>query len=71
MSGSVAPARTLPKVRRDYEVSRLTEQLLALAYEQLLPIIHTPRRETATDSATGTHQVPLPLNKEVPEYAHH
>jgi hypothetical protein len=47
MSGRPSPARPLPAVRRDYEFSRLQQQLLALAYEHLLPIIR-PKRRGAT-----------------------
>jgi hypothetical protein len=34
--------KRLPLVRRGFEFSRLQEQLLALAYERLLPIIRPP-----------------------------
>jgi hypothetical protein len=47
MSGRPSPARPLPPVRRGYEFSRLQPQLLALAYEHLLPIVR-PRRRAAT-----------------------
>jgi hypothetical protein len=47
MPGRPSPARPLPAVRRDYEFSRLQQQLLTLAYEHLLPIIR-PRRRVAT-----------------------
>jgi hypothetical protein len=39
---SVAPRSLV--VRRDFECSRQQQQLLALAYEQLLPIIRAPLR---------------------------
>ena len=39
MSGRPSPVRPLPVVRRGYEFSRLQPQLLALAYEHLLPIV--------------------------------
>jgi hypothetical protein len=47
MSGRPSPARPLPALRRDYEFSRLQQQLLALAYEHLLPILR-PKRRAAT-----------------------
>ena len=65
MSAAVAPAPLLPPVRRDCEASRLEPQLLALAYEQLLPIIRSQHRPTATN----TKPVPPRTHKEVPEHA--
>jgi hypothetical protein len=50
MSGRPSPARPLPAVRRGYEFSRLGQHLLALAYEQLLPILR-PRRRAAGATA--------------------
>jgi hypothetical protein len=47
MSGRPPPARPQPAVQRDYEFSRLQSQLLALAYEHLLPILR-PKRRVAT-----------------------
>jgi hypothetical protein len=47
MSGRPSPARSLPAVRRGYEFSRLQAQLLALAYEHVLPILR-PSRQAAT-----------------------
>ena len=44
MSDRPSPVRPLPAVRRDYEFSRLQQQLLALAYEHLLPILRPKRR---------------------------
>ena len=35
---------SLPKPRRDFEFSRLGPQLLALAYERLLPTLRHARR---------------------------
>jgi hypothetical protein len=46
MSGRRSSARPLLTVRRDYEFSRLQQQLLTLAYEHLLPIIRPKRRST-------------------------
>jgi hypothetical protein len=51
MSARLASARPLPKVRRDFEWSRLEQQLLALAYEHLLPIIRSQHCPPATDPA--------------------
>ena len=50
MSVRPSSARPLPAVRRGYEFSRLEQQLLALAYEQLLPILR-PRRRAAGATA--------------------
>jgi hypothetical protein len=47
MAGRVSVARLLPKVQRGYEFSRRQQQLLALAYEHLLPIIRPQRRSAA------------------------
>jgi hypothetical protein len=44
MSARPSPVRPLPAVQRDYEFSRLQQQLLALAYEHLLPILRPKRR---------------------------
>jgi hypothetical protein len=44
MDGAPATPCPRPFVRRVFEFSRLEQQLLALAYEQLLPIIPPPRR---------------------------
>lgn len=46
MAGRVTSARSL-QVQRGYEFSRLQQQLLALAYEQLLPIIRPQHRAAA------------------------
>jgi hypothetical protein len=46
MTGRVCSTRPL-RVRRGHEFSRLQQQLLALAYEQLLPIIRPKQRATA------------------------
>jgi hypothetical protein len=50
MSGRPSPVRPLPAVRRDYEFSRLQPQLLALAYEHLLPILRRQQRVATTAS---------------------
>ena len=55
MSGRLSPTRPLPAVRRGYEFSRLQSQLLALAYEQLLPILRPSRR-----AATAAPRPPRP-----------
>jgi hypothetical protein len=65
MSARLVSARPLPKVRRGYEFSRLEQQLLALAYEQLLPIIRSQHCPLATDISEG----PQFAYKEVPEHA--
>jgi hypothetical protein len=44
MEGGTPDPEPFRNVRRDFELSRLHGQLLALAYEQLLPIIRSPRR---------------------------
>jgi hypothetical protein len=46
MADRVGSVRSL-RVQRDHEFSRLQQQLLALAYEQLLPIIRPKRGATA------------------------
>jgi hypothetical protein len=46
MTDRVCSARSL-HIQRDHEFSRLQQQLLALAYEHLLPIIR-PKRRAAT-----------------------
>jgi hypothetical protein len=48
MSGRPSSAGPLLTVRRGYEFSRLQQQLLSLAYEQLLPIIRPKRRSATT-----------------------
>ena len=48
MAGRVRSAPSLAQVRRDYEFSRQQQQLLALAYEHLLPILRPKRRPRAT-----------------------
>ena len=48
MAGRVRSAPSLAQVRRDYEFSRPQQQLLALAYEHLLPILRPKRRPRAT-----------------------
>jgi hypothetical protein len=45
MEGGTPEPDPFRQVRRDFELSRLQGQLLALAYEQLLPIIRSPRRQ--------------------------
>jgi hypothetical protein len=50
MSVRPSPVRPLPAVQRDYEFSRLQQQLLALAYEHLLPIVR-PKRQAPTRAA--------------------
>jgi hypothetical protein len=56
MSGRPSPARPLPTVRRGHEFSRLQQQLLTLAYEQLLPIIHHKRRPTTAAARRSRSQ---------------
>ena len=46
MSDRPSPVRPLPAVRRGYEFSRLQLQLLALAYEHLLPILRRQQQVT-------------------------
>jgi len=50
MSARLLPVRSVPAVRRGYEFSRLQPQLLALAYEHLLPILRRPQRVTTMAS---------------------
>jgi hypothetical protein len=50
MSDRPSPVRPLPAVRRGYEFSRLQLQLLALAYEHLLPILRRQQRLTTRAS---------------------
>jgi hypothetical protein len=71
MAGRLPAARTLA-VRRGYEFARLQQQLLSLAYEQLLPIVRPPNRTGCgrlppdlSRSGTGCR----PMNKEVPDHA--
>jgi hypothetical protein len=70
MVGRPSAARTLT-VQRSYEFARLQQQLLSLAYEQLLPIVRPPTK-------TGPCRFPpapprgdsgCPRNKEVPDHA--
>jgi hypothetical protein len=59
MDGGTPNPDPFRKVRRDFELSRLQGQLLALAYEQLLPIIRSPRRRPRR----RTPQAPAALAK--------
>ena len=72
MVGRLPAARTLA-VRRGYEFARLQQQLLSLAYEQLLPIVRPPNRTgrgrllpDSSRSGTGCRS----MNKEVPDHVH-
>ena len=53
MDGTSLTSKVAPLVRRSFEFSRLEGELLALAYEQLLPIIRSPaaRRPLALNAA--------------------
>ena len=56
MAARVGSTRLL-RLQRDHEFSRLQQQLLALAYEQLLPIIR-PQRPAAASRPTRPRPVP-------------
>ena len=43
MDGTASLPLAGPTLRRAFELCRAEQQLLALAYEQLLPIIRSPR----------------------------
>jgi hypothetical protein len=70
MPGRLPAARTLT-VQRGYEFARLQQQLLNLAYEQLLPIVRLPtrngRERFSTDRGRGSTGG-YPRNKEVPDH---
>jgi hypothetical protein len=70
MTGRRSAARTLA-VQRSYEFARLQQQLLSLAYEQLLPIV---RPSTKTGPCRFRPASPRGdrgclMNKEVPDHA--
>lgn len=71
MVGHLPAARHLT-IRRGYEFARLQQQLLSLAYEQLLPIVRPPnttgRSRFSPDAPHGDAGC-RPMNKEVPDYA--
>ncbi len=54
MEGTSPASKAAPLVRRGFEFSRLEGELLALAYEHLLPIIRSPaaRRPLALHAAS-------------------
>ena len=62
MAGRVRSTPPLAQVRRDYEFSRQQQQLLALAYEHLLPIVRPKRRRSATAARPLPPQVPVAAN---------
>jgi hypothetical protein len=62
MSGRPSPVRPLPVVRRGYEFSRLQPQLLALAYEHLLPILRRQQRVAARSSCPPRPQAGVAIH---------
>jgi hypothetical protein len=48
MDGAEFSLQTTFCVQREFEFSRLERQLLALAYEHLLPMLHSPQRVSHT-----------------------
>ena len=56
MAGRVSVARSL-HIQRGHEFSRLQQQLLSLAYDQLLPIIR-PKQRAAAPRPTRPKPVP-------------
>jgi hypothetical protein len=56
MVGRPPAARTLT-VQRRYEFARLQQQLLSLAYEQLLPIVRLPQRRLAAAASRPLRSV--------------
>jgi hypothetical protein len=57
MDGAEPSPRTPFCVQRDFEFSRLERQLLALAYEHLLPMLPAPQRANDTPRATKRNAV--------------
>jgi hypothetical protein len=69
MVGRPPAARTLT-VQRRYEFARLQQQLLSLAYEQLLPIVRPqPRPGTAASRPPRNGSGGCPRTKEVLDHA--
>ena len=62
MAGRLRSALPLARVQRGYEFSRRQQQLLALAYEHLLPIVRPKRRRSATAARPLPPQVPVAAN---------
>ena len=68
MVGRPSTARTLT-VQRNYEFARLQQQLLSLAYEQLLPIVRRQPGPAAAASRPIHSDSGRARNKEVPDCA--